>query len=307
MVWNNRNQSLAVSPLESNFPFIYFLLFLFSCLVVLSMCFGISCGIERNIQFLASSQWLVVGMISFFLFLSGHTFYSFTGAVILTVYISGAWPLLTVILKESLSVLIGFFVYIFFVKISCYDLLWWPVSQWLLLPAIILQWIALKKWMEFGIQTGKIKNLYTTKCGKKNRRGSHIVVLGHIIRRLSTVSEIEDEEEEEENGRDKERSSVHRERLRELQMNETIEMKIFNRTILIQGMIRVVSIVRLLEYCDDMCNLLYAILNSIILVLTILFILVSMVLCVVALLGSAFSHPLLYPVNNEVTVVINNH
>ena len=203
------------------------------------LCVGVTCGVERNIHFLASYQWLIIAVINLFVFYFGHTFYSFIGGLILTVHISGVWPLLCAKLNEPLSIFIGFGVYVFLVKIGCYELLWLPVSQWLLLPAVITQWIALQKWMEFAIQTGKIKTLTEQTTGtrkgiNKSRRRSYITVLGHVIRRLSTVSEMEDEEED--SGEETERKYVHLERVQQLLMSETIETKVFNRTRLVQGM-----------------------------------------------------------------------
>ena len=80
------------------------------------------------------------------------------------------------------------------------------------------------------MRTGKIEK--PMNC-RKDKKDSHIMILGHMIRRMSTVSEYEEEEEEEE--KDRERKSVHQERLRKLLTSEVAEMNDFDNKRLSQG------------------------------------------------------------------------
>lgn len=169
--------------------------------------------------------------------------YAFIACLLLTVHLGGVWLCMCAKLTRPMPILVGLMVYLLLMRVGVWgEILSCPLSQWLALPALVLQWTCLNKWVEFGIRTGRVKkspkHSGKTEGSKKIvRKGSHIMVLGQIIRRLSTVSEFEEEEEEDSDGGegDKERRNVHRERLKELLASELEETKYFNDKIITRG------------------------------------------------------------------------
>ena len=167
--------------------------------------------------------------------------YAFVACLLLTVHLSGVWLCICTKLTRPMPILVGLMVYLLLMRVGVWgEVLSCLLSQWLALPALVLQWTCLNKWVEFGISTGRVKkspkHSGKTEGSKKIvRKGSHIRILGQIIRRLSTVSEFEEEEDSDGGEGDKERRDVHRERLKELLASELQETKYFNDNIITKG------------------------------------------------------------------------
>lgn len=98
-----------------------------------------------------------------------------------------------------------------------------------IISSMVIGWYSLKRWLPLGVKLGKIKaeviaqNTISTNNNTK-RRPSYTMMVGQMIRRLSTVSEEGEGEEGE--GKDGE-TTIHQRRLQELFSEQEMEMKHF--------------------------------------------------------------------------------
>ncbi|XP_019861629.1 PREDICTED: uncharacterized protein LOC109590141 [Amphimedon queenslandica] len=108
-------------------------------------------------------------------------------------------------------------------------------SMFVVLVGVIFQWYGLRKWLPLGVELGIVKdNSLPVGNDAKKRRPSYTMMVGRMIRRLSTVQEQEEDIEEEEEEEEEERenggvamSSIHRRRLLELLIEQEAEIRHF--------------------------------------------------------------------------------
>ena len=257
MVWEYGSHNFPVSKHGCNYnahvPNVYYIsffrhdvykvlcfvlcFFFYRSIVIFCLCFGFSFSIEKNLHFVTSSQWLSIGVISYLVLIASNGPASYLGGLVLTIHLSGLWPQLycRVAEVEPYKVLpVAIVTYISLIKLGSLELLNFTISEGLFLPAMIVQWYTLRKWVGFGLKVGRIqKPSEGVRTVKK--APSYTMILGQMIRRLSTVAEMEEDLEQDDKDLVKERKSVHQERMRRLLASETEEIRKFDNKRLKKG------------------------------------------------------------------------
>ena len=118
--------------------------------------------------------------------------------------------------------------YIVFILVSDIRVGDYSILNITMMIALTLSSYGLRQWLPLGILLGRVRKRSTPNPVKPLQRNpSYVVVLGHMIRRLSTI--IEGDEEvtmEDDNDTDKQ-STVHKRRLQDLLAEQEEEIRRF--------------------------------------------------------------------------------
>ena len=200
-------------------------------LILVSICLGTLLGIdEYNLHLLCSTQWLFVGVVSYLVFTFMVSLTAAFGGLVSLLHITSIWPQVyyrvTNHPRPSHRAL--------FVAVATHSTLVCtsriivagvvPLVDIVVVMAMATQWVGLRKWYSVGLSMGWIRSTYEPNGSKeRRRRPSYTMMFGRMVRRLSTVVEVELEEEEEvtENG-------IHEKRLQELLSSQEEEIKKFD-------------------------------------------------------------------------------
>ena len=209
--------------------------------IIIALSTGLLLGNERNLQLLCSSQWLTVGILGYLVLTQLSAMTSLLGGLLLSVHLSSLWSQLYHRLTETQpykGLPVAMVTYIALLQIASCQLINFNFLEWTLLLAILFQWFVLRKWLTDGM---KLRTITTSSQKHKNgrtieKKHSYTILFGHIIRKLSTVMEDdEDVDIVEEKEKEEAKKSVHEERIRQLITAEEEEMKIFDQKKLKKG------------------------------------------------------------------------
>lgn len=193
-------------------------------LLVVMLCVGMLLGNDNNLPLICSLQWLIMGLLSYFMFLYFISSSAVIGGLMTFFHLMTLWPQLYYRLTECIpsvvlpvamvTYLMALFVSRVYVGVG--------VLKYAVVCAMILQWYGLRRWLPLGVRLGKVK-VKMESCPQ--RRPSYTMMVGHMIRRLSTV--FEQEEEEEEGEIKKHENNIHQKMLQELLIGQEAEIKHF--------------------------------------------------------------------------------
>ena len=159
------------------------------------------------------------------------------GEAILAVYTSSLWTQFCQALSQfppwrSLVTVVATYSILLLLASSVYP--WYPkLMDNFHIAAIFLMWFSLRRYHAIK-NKDKPSDSAPSKRERQRKKGSYVTMFGKTIRRLSTVleedeiEEMEEEEEEEEEG-ERQKLAAHVNRVKQLLLSESTELKTFDR------------------------------------------------------------------------------
>lgn len=192
---------------------------------------GILLSKDKNLYLICSIQWLIVGLLGYLMFVILTSFTAGLGALVFSLYFMSLCPQLYRRLTECLPhrvIPVAMVTYIVFILVSDVRVAHHSILNFTVMIALTLSSYGLRQWLPLGILLGRVlKRSSPNHVKPLQRNPSYVVVLGHMIRRLSTI--IEGDEEvtmEDDNDTDKQ-TTVHKRRLQDLLAEQEEEIRRF--------------------------------------------------------------------------------
>jgi hypothetical protein len=195
-------------------------------LLVGVVCLGMLLGNETNLDLICSIQWLIVGVASYLVMVYTKAITSIFGSLMMSLHVVSTWPQVyhRAIEGPPTHVLpVAMVTYIVAMVTSQAVIFGMSFMNFAVIVAMAMEWVGLHKWLPVGLRLGRVKRRSEPQVVIP-RRPSYTMMFGRMIRRLSTVSEGEEDKEE-----INDQMSIHTKRLHELFNSQEEEIKNFNK------------------------------------------------------------------------------